>query len=57
MFVVVVIGADVTDKPTLPRQMELAKIFTVDMPLVDKGLLVGFCSNLKNKAFSVQIVV
>lgn len=34
------ISAVVTDRLTLPRQMELAKIFTVDVPLVDKSLLV-----------------
>ncbi len=39
-FVVVVTGADVTERPTLPRQMELAKVFAVNVPLVDKSLLV-----------------
>ncbi len=36
----VAIGADVTERPTLSRQMELAKVFTVNVPLVDKSLLV-----------------
>lgn len=39
LFVVVVVGADVKDRPTLPRQMELAKVFAVNMTLVHKSLL------------------
>lgn len=31
--------------------MELAKVFTVNMPLVDKSLLVWFCSDLKNRTW------
>lgn len=53
LFVLVVIGADVSDRPTLPCQMELAKIFTVNMALVDKCFLVWFCSHLKNKTYSL----
>lgn len=40
LFVVVGLGADVIDRRTLPRQMELAEVFTVNMPLVNKSLLV-----------------
>ena len=40
LFVAVVFGADITDRPTLPRQMELAKVFAVNMSLVDERLLV-----------------
>lgn len=30
----------VAGRLTLPRQVELAKVFTVNMPLVDKSLLI-----------------
>lgn len=33
--------------PTLSRQMELAKVFAVNVTLVDESLLVRFCSDLK----------
>lgn len=38
---------ELCEAPTLPGQMELAKVFAVNMTLVHKRLLLRFCGNLK----------
>lgn len=49
----VVFGAE--DRPTLPGQMELAKVFAVNMTLVHKSLLLRFGRNLNNTTVQFNI--
>lgn len=50
---VIIFGAE--DRPTLPGQMELAKVFAVNMTLVHKSLLLRFGRNLNNTTVQFNI--